>query len=151
MPTDISKMTLPELFKLISELPAGKRAEHLRELANLKPDMKTLLVYAYHNGYVFDLPEGDPPYKTVDMPENWGYNRLPKELRKFKYFFKGNNLNPIKRETIFIEMLESLSPDEAKLVLAVKNKKLPYKGFTKKMVVEALPDLFAGEKEVENV
>lgn len=151
MATDISKMTLPELLKLISEVPAGKRAEHLRELANLKPDLKTVLVYAYHDGYVFELPAGTPPYKTVDMPDNWGYNRLPKELRKFKYFLKGNNLNPIKREKIFIDMLESLADEEAKLVLMIKDKKLTYKGFTKKMVVEALPELFAGEKEVENV
>lgn len=151
MPTDISKMTLPELLKLVSDLPASKRVEHLRELANLKPDLKTVLTYAYHDGYVFDLPPGVPPYKTVDMPDNWGYNRLPKELRKFKYFLKGNNLNAIKREKIFIDMLESLGPEEAKLVLMIKDKKLIYKGFTKKMVVEALPELFAGEKEVENV
>ncbi len=151
MPTDISKMTLPELLKLVSEVPVSKRSEHLRELSNLKPDLKTVLVYAYHDAYEFELPPGVPPYKTVDMPDNWGYNRLPKELRKFKYFVKGNNLNPIKREKIFIDMLESLGSEEAKLVLMIKDKKLTYKGFTKKMVVEALPELFAGEKEVENV
>jgi hypothetical protein len=107
---------------------------------------------------VFELPEGAPPYKNVDMPDNWGYNRLPKELRKFKYFFKGNQLHAIKREKIFIEVLESLSPDEAKLVLMMKDKKLTYKGkqadryaITKKIVMEALPELFVGEKEVENV
>jgi len=158
MATDISKMTLPELLKMIAEVPQGKRAEHLREIANLKPDIKTVLVYTFHNNFVFDLPEGSPPYKSVDMPDNWGYNRLPKELRKFKYFFVGNGLNPIKREKIFIDLLESLSPDEAKLVLMIKDKKLTYKGkqadryaITKKLVVEALPELFVGEKEVENV
>jgi hypothetical protein len=79
-------------------------------------------------------------------------------LRKFKYFFKGNQLHAIKREKIFIEVLESLSPDEAKLVLMMKDKKLTYKGkqadryaITKKIVMEALPELFVGEKEVENV
>jgi hypothetical protein len=158
MATDISKMTLPELLKMIAEVPQGKRAEHLREIANLKPDIKTVLVYTFHNNFVFDLPEGSPPYKSVDMPDNWGYNRLPKELRKFKYFFVGNGLNPIKREKIFIDLLESLSSDEAKLVLMIKDKKLTYKGkqadryaITKKLVVEALPELFVGEKEVENV
>jgi hypothetical protein len=158
MATDISKMTLPELFKMIAEIPAAKRSEHLREIANLKPDIKTVLLYTYHSDYVFELPEGAPPYKNVDMPDNWGYNRLPKELRKFKYFFKGNQLHAIKREKIFIEVLESLSPDEAKLVLMMKDKKLTYKGkqadryaITKKIVMEALPELFVGEKEVENV
>ena len=130
---------------------SGFRLAISRRCSARLPDMNTLLVYAYHDAYEFELPDGVPPYKTVDMPDNWGYNRLPKELRKFKYFLKGNNLNPIKREKIFIEMLESLSPEEAKLVLMIKDKKLTYKGYTKKMVVEALPELFAGEKEVENV
>lgn len=158
MPTDISKMTLPELFKLVSDVPENKRAEHLREIANLKPDIKTVLFYTYHNDVVLELPEGDPPYRSVDMPDNWGYNRLPKELRKFKYFLKGNTLNPAKREKIFIEMLESISPEEAKLVLMIKDKKLTYKGkktdryaITKRIAVEALPELFTGEKEVQHV
>ena len=125
MPTDISKMTLPELLKLVSEVPASKRSEHLREIANLKPDLKTVLVYTYHDGYVFDLPPGVPPYKTVDMPDNWGYNRLPKELKKFKYFVKGvgNNLTNSRKEKIFIDMLESVSIDEANLAMQTVKRK----------------------------
>jgi hypothetical protein len=56
-------------------------------------------------------------------------------------------LNTIKREKIFIELLESLSKEEAQVVLMIKNKKLtgPYKNVTRKLVEEALPDLFSGE------
>ena len=151
MPVDISRATLPELLSMVNKLPAKDRVAHLREIANLKPDLKTVIMLTFHRDIQFDLPEGAPPFKALDIPNNWGYNRLPKELRKFKYFFKGNNSNAIKREKIFIEMLESLGEEEAKLVLMIKDKKLTYKGFTKKMVVEALPELFAGEKEVENV
>jgi len=151
MSMNISTMTLPELFKLISNLPPGKRVEHLREISNLKPEVKLVLEFTYHSKIIFDLPSGIPPYKINNMPENWGYNRLTRELRKFKYFLKGNTLNPLKRESIFVEMLESLSDEEAKLVISMKDKKMPYKGFSKKMVMEAIPEIFIGEKEEENV
>lgn len=144
---DISKMTLPELLIHVSGLPTEKRANALKQIANLTPDLKTLLKYTYHKDVKFDLPEGDPPYKEMETPENMGYNRLPREMRKFQYFFKESNLNTIKREKLFIEVLETVSPEEAKLVLMVKNKKLTYKGITRKLVEEALPELFVGESK----
>ena len=151
MSMNISSMTLPELFKLISNLPPARRVEHLREISNLKPEVKLVLELTYHSRIIFDLPSGTPPYKVNNIPENWGYNRLTRELRKFKYFLKGNTLNSLKRESIFVEMLESLSAEEAKLVLSMKDKKMPYKGFSKKMAMEAIPEIFIGEKEEENV
>ena len=67
---------------------------------------------------------------------------LYREIRKMQYFIKGkNNVHPIKRETLFIQMLESLQQDEAKLVLAMKDKTMPYKGITLKLVQEAFPGL----------
>jgi hypothetical protein len=83
----------------------------------------------------------------MENPENWGHNRLPKELRKFQYFVTGTTLNPIKRESIFIEVLETVSPEEAKLVLMMKDKKLTYKGITRKLIEEALPEILQGESE----
>jgi hypothetical protein len=82
----------------------------------------------------------------METPENMGHNRLPKEIRKFQYFLPNNGLNTVKREKIFIEMLEALDPEEAKLVLMIKDKKITYKGITRKLVEEALPDLFVGEQ-----
>jgi hypothetical protein len=140
-------MTLPELLIHVSGLPTEKRANALKQIANLTPDLKTLLKYTYHKDVKFDLPEGDPPYKEMETPENMGHNRLPREMRKFQYFFKESNLNTIKREKLFIELLETVSPEEAKLVLMVKNKKLTYKGITRKLVEEALPELFVGESK----
>jgi len=51
------------------------------------------------------------------------------------------NVHQIKRESLFIDLLESIHPEEAKLVCSVKDKKIPYKGITKKLVKEALPNL----------
>jgi hypothetical protein len=54
------------------------------------------------------------------------------------------NLKPIKREQIFIQMLEAVSADDAQLLIAMKDKKSPYKNITKDIVNEAFPGLLSG-------
>lgn len=147
MAINIDKMTLPELLQHIGDLPAAKKANALKQIANLTPELKTVLKYTFHKDIQFELPKGAPPYKEMETPENWGHNRLPRELRKFQYFVTGNNLNPIKREALFIEVLESVSPEEAKLVLMMKEKKLNYKGINRKLIEEALPEILQGESK----
>lgn len=154
MPVDISRATLPELLSMVNKLPAKDRVAHLREIANLKPDLKTVIMLTFHRDIQFDLPEGAPPFKALDIPNNWGYNRLPKELKKFKYFVKGvgNNLTNSRKEKIFIDMLESISIDEANLAIMIKDKKLTgYKNINRKVAEEALPELFVGESQSQNV
>ena len=46
------------------------------------------------------------------------------EARRIGYIFKREDLKPIKREGLFIEMLESVSPEEAKILLAIKDQRL---------------------------
>ena len=48
---------------------------------------------------------------------------------------------PLKRENLFIGILEAVHPDDAKLLLAMKEKKLPYSGLTPKIINEAFPEL----------
>jgi hypothetical protein len=47
----------------------------------------------------------------------------------------------IKREMMFIRMLESIHPEDAKIVVAMLTRKLPTKGLTKALVKEAFPKL----------
>lgn len=153
MPIDISRMTLPELLEHIADLPANQKVGAIRAITNLKPDLNKVFQLTYHKDLIFDLPEGSPPYRPLDMPDNWGYNRLPRELKKVGYFLKGvqNNLTRPQKEKMFIDMLETVSPSEAQLLLMIKEKKLKYKGMTRKLVEDALPQLFIGEKVTENV
>ena len=145
MAIDLNKMTLPEIFKHISELPASKRADALKKIGSLIENVKILLHYTYHKNVVMALPEGIPPYKPLDVPESMGINRLPAEMKRLQYFLPSAKINSIKRETMFIEMLEALSAEEAKLLLMVKNKKLEYKGITRKLVEEVFPEILVGE------
>ena len=63
----------------------------------------------------------------------------------FKYYLKGlrdsEKLMGVKRERMFIDMLESIHPRDAELVCNMINKKPPMKGITEKLVKEAFPDL----------
>ena len=145
MAIDIGKMTLPEILKHVSDLPAPKRSGALTQIANLRKEVKVLMWYAFRKDVTFDLPEGSPPYKEMEVPANMGLNRLPAEIRKLEYLLPASNLNRIKKEKIFIEILEAVSPEEAKLVLQVKDKKLSYKGINRKLVEESLPEVFLGE------
>jgi hypothetical protein len=68
---------------------------------------------------------------------------LYSETRRLYIFIEGGNPNipRVKREALFIAMLESLAPADAKLICAAKDKKLPYKGLTVKLINEAFPGL----------
>jgi len=106
--------------------------------------VKTLLQCAFSENINFDLPETNPPYREDDSPEGLSVTTLHREVRKFVYFVPGHQSyvqSKIKREQIFIEMLEGLHDSEAKLVLSVKAKKIP--GISHEVAHRAFPSVVA--------
>lgn len=108
--------------------------------------LRDVLKGSYDDAVVFILPEGTPPYKEDNAPAGYTMSSLQHQTKKFRYFIKGGpgeNLPAMKRERMFIEILESVHPGEAKLVLLMKDKKLAgtYKGVTKNLVKEIWPRL----------
>ena len=87
------------------------------------------------------LPEGAPPYQPSSHSEPMA--SIFRENTKFRYFVKNNNINisQMKREQIFIGVLEAVHPKDAELVISMINKKSPVKGLTYKIAQEAFPDL----------
>jgi len=106
--------------------------------------LKLFLEYAFLPEKKFLLPEGNPPYKEDAAPFTMSPTTLLFELKRL-YVFLREDLKPIKREQLFINLLESLHPSEAKITLAVKDQTLPklYKKITRKLVSDAgfIPDL----------
>jgi hypothetical protein len=104
----------------------------------------------------FILPNDEPPFRKATEPMGVTPAQFIGETRKF-YIFCRADLKSIKREQLFIQMLESIHPDEAKILLAIKDQKLTklYPNITKKVVAEAgyIPQLTAEElaKEKETV
>jgi hypothetical protein len=83
----------------------------------------------------FDLPEGEVPY-TPSPKANDLQSFLYSEFRRITYFIKGQHkgIKSAKRENLFIEFLESMDPDDANLLVAIKDKKSPYKTITKNLI-----------------
>jgi len=90
---------------------------------------------------VWNLPKGAPPY-TAALEQSHPANLL-RENTKFKYFVKGgqgDQMPAVKRESIFIGILEGVHPRDAELIISMINKETP-KGLTRPIVKEAFPDL----------
>ena len=81
------------------------------------------------------------PYTPNDAPIGTEHTVLSQEAKRLYLFTKGgdNSLSSTKRETLFIQMLEGLSAEEAEFLVTVVNKKVnnKYKGFTANLVKEA--------------
>ena len=92
----------------------------------------------------FLLPPGAPPYRDYQGDTNEpNPTYLYSQIRKLYLFIEGGrkDLNQVKREQIFITMLEAIHPREAELLLQVKEKKIKCKGLTYNLVKETFPDL----------
>lgn len=100
----------------------------------------------------FILPDGEPPYKKAPEPMGMTPAQFITETRKF-YLFCRKDLKPIKRETLFVQMLESIHPDEAKILMAIKDQTLTklYPNITRQVVADAgyIPQLTKEELKAE--
>ena len=81
---------------------------------------------------------------SMGSSDKEGHTTIRREYVNFYHFLKGGNdsLNNIRRETMFINILEGLHPLEAEIVVLVKDKNLQSKyKITKEIVSEAYPDI----------
>lgn len=104
---------LKELNEDISLAPA-----HLNNQA-----LRITLEYAFDKTKKFVLPEGDPPFKPDVAPLGMSPGNFNMEVKKF-YVFCRADLTALKREALFIQLLEGIHPSEAAMMLAVKDQNL---------------------------
>lgn len=97
--------------------------------------VKLVLQNNFDSNLKWDLPETTPPYKVSVEPLNMAPSNLSLEVRKF-YIFRRKDLKPIKREQLFIQMLERLDRTEQEILLALKDQSLTklYPNITKEAV-----------------
>jgi hypothetical protein len=102
--------------------------------------LRLIFEHAFDPAKKFVLPEGDPPFKQDAAPIGMSPANLFMEARKL-YVFCRQDLNAVRRETLFIQLLENLHPSEAKMLLALKEQKLTklYPKITHKLVSENFP------------
>jgi len=131
-----------EIIQRVSN--AKTRDEKIQILRHYdSPALRSVLIWNFDDAVQSAIPEGEVPYTPNDAPIGTEHSKLIHEWRKFNYFVKGiNEIAQTKRETMFIQMLESLHESEAELMCFVKDKQL-HKRFkiTKVVIQDAYPDI----------
>ena len=137
-----------EILELISKSRSrNKKVELLREYRN--DALVSLLIWNFDESVVSLLPEGPVPYKPNEAPKGTEHTSLRQEQKSFYNFILGGNdkLSKTRRETIFIQMLEGLHPEEAYLLILVKDKLLSDRyNINLGQVQEAYPDIEWGNR-----
>ena len=137
-----------EILELVSkQRTINKKIEILKEYRN--DALTAVLIWNFDDSVISLLPEGNVPYERNEVPVGTDHTSLRKEWKNMYHFVKGGNdsLSKTRRETMFIQMLEGLHPDEADLVCLIKDKGLSTKYKISKQVVEqAFPDIRWGDR-----
>ena len=133
------KLSISEIVdKAIGLKTEKEKIEWLQQNNNVA--LRTVLKYMYDPNVEFLLPNTAPPWKKNAYVGVEGM--LYTEARRLKNFIKGggyDNLNQVKREQLFISLLEDVDNDDAELLCKMITKK-PLKGLSKSVVIAAFPN-----------
>jgi hypothetical protein len=163
-----------EILNLVSKQRTNiKKVEILKKY--IDPSLKAIFIWNFDESVMSALPEGIVPYSSVGEQNSFsgtlsgkiedavdkmsemgsnslgsqdqGFSSIRKEYKIFYNFVKGGNdgLSSLRRETMFINVLEGLHPLEAEILCLVKDKKLQTKyKITKEIVAQAYPEIVWG-------
>jgi hypothetical protein len=161
----------PFVFEVLN-LVSKQRTNLKKVQRYMDPSLKSILIWNFDESIKSALPDGIVPYSSVGEQgsfsgtlsgkiedavgkmeelnsrslgsQDQGRSSIRKEYTKFYNFIKGGNdgLSSLRRETMFINVLEGLHPLEAEILFLVKDKKLETKyKITKEIVSQAYPDI----------
>ena len=152
----VNKTLLSEVLQRASNAKTkAKKVEILQEYKSAA--LTKVLLCNFASTISFCFPEGETPYRPLDRPKGVDHQMLFTEHRMLEKFIKktvngvtyygcSNGTRPmmqqLKKENLWIQILESLHADEAEVLDLVKDKKLTsrYK-ITKQNVIDAFPEL----------
>jgi len=138
-----SRLLISEVLRKVSNAKTKQEKINLLRKHNSNA-LRQLLIINFDESVVSVMPEGDVPYTPNDAPAGTDHTRLEHEYRGLYRFFKGGaKLPSLKRESMFVQLLEGLHADEAELIVLVKDGQLAkkYKRITKAVVSEAFPQI----------
>ena len=152
--TPKAKVKLPpnpfmhEILELVDEQKT--KAKKVSVLKEYRDDALTaILIWQFDDSVQSAMPEGQVPYKPNEVPVGTDHTSLRREWKALYHFIRGGNdgLNNLRRETMFVQMLEGLHPQEAEIICMVKDKRLTDKyKVTFAQVEEAYPDIEWGDR-----
>lgn len=144
-----TRLLLTEVLRKVSN--AKTKAEKINLLQKHNSNaLRQVLIMNFDESVISMLPEGEVPYTPNDAPIGTDHTRLESEYKGLYRFVKGgqDKLPSLKRETMFVQLLEGLSKDEAELICLAKDKKITskYKRITKAVIQEAFPQIVWGNR-----
>ena len=136
------KLLMHEVLQKVSNAKTKKEKITLLEKFNT-PALRMLFIINFDDSVVSLLPPGNVPYTPNEAPEGTEHTLLEKEARLLHHFFKGgSNVSQVKREQMFVQMLEGLNKGEAEALVLAKDKKIGKRWkITKAAVTEAYPSI----------
>ena len=136
------KLLMHEILQKVSNAKTKKEKIALLKEYNTQA-LRSLFIINFDDTVISMLPPGDVPYTPNDAPEGTEHTLLEKEARLLHHFFKGgSNVSQVKRENMFIQMLEGLNKGEAEVLILAKDKKIGKRWkITKACVSEAFPSI----------
>jgi len=117
--------TIASIVKEAEEAKTDKEAAKILK-NNSSAALKAVIGYALDPLVHWLIPPGTPPFRPLQKAADQE-SALYNQYRMMLYFVnskEGKNLTQIKREQIFIQFLEAIDPDDANLIIRVKDKKL---------------------------
>jgi hypothetical protein len=96
-----------------------------------------IMQYAFDPEKKMNLPEGAPDYKRDAAPIGMNPTTLRYEAKRLYVFTRGD-VSQLKREVLFVQLLESLHPTESEILLAVKDQRLDrmYPNINKRLMTQ---------------
>ena len=128
------------------ELSTNKKERMAVIEKNLTKTLVQVFELAYHPQYEWLITEMPDNYVIpTDMLPGLSPQTLSTQIRKLYLFQKGNPaaevLTKEKRQQLLLQLLESIEPREAEVVIGILSKDLGVKGLDYKFVKEAFPNL----------
>jgi hypothetical protein len=161
-----------EILELVSKQRSNiNKVEVLKKYRN--DALVSILIWNFDESIISLLPQGDVPYSRVEEQSSFNdtlsaslskankveglsradefirerHTSIRNEFENFYNYLQGGNpgLSSLRRETMFIQMLEGLHPLEAEIMCLVKDKRLTNKyKISFDTVKEAYPDIVWG-------
>jgi hypothetical protein len=126
---------------IVAEESVDLAVQGLQVFNNRNGAIKPVLQWMFDTNISSTLPEGITPYKSNDAPAtDLTETSLRFEHKLFKYFVT-EQIPVVKREHMWIGLLEGIPTMEAKLIDLVKDGKWPFKNITKDIAKKAFSEI----------
>ena len=140
---------MKNIYEIFDEFEEAKNKKDRMAVIekNLSKALVQVLELAFHPDHKWLITEMPEAYRVPETNKIPGLSQcqLSTEIRKLYLFEKGNPsaevLTPQKREQLLLQLLESIEPREAEVVMGILKKDLGVKGLDYKFIKEAFPNL----------